>query len=350
MRWIRIAEMWAVTPIVGDGYALLIPDLGVQHLKVWREWLQTAHVDSINLPEATVATYLTMVPLRLPFIALLGLMAVWTMIFGPGTKFRRRMDIEGLMKEQSQSFPVIAPFLKFNPYTMPYRVVGGAVPSKLPLFAEALSPEEWVAFHEIPIQNGHIEQNRTYAALALQIGKRWRGPLELPLHAQGLYAAFALRHARKREASEALLNELSLSWNAKGGMKISGKTKAQIRKVIKDPKIGGALQKYADQHAYETTALLRCLARARQEGGVLAPASFLWLRGENRALWYPLNNLGRRSFHAEAVGALVHYTNELIAGQKIPTPRFDDVIKGIETFLKGPDAKPIPPLEKKIKK
>jgi intracellular multiplication protein IcmP len=120
----------------------------------------------------------------------------------------------------------------------------------------------------------------------------------------------------------------------------------QIYKIIRDPKLGGALQKYADQHAYETTALLRCLARARQEGGVLAPASFLWLRGQDRTLWYPLNNLGRRSYHAEAVGALVHYTNELIAGQKIPTPRFEDVIKGIEAFLKSPGAKSIPPLDK----
>ena len=78
----------------------------------------------------------------------------------------------------------------------------------------------------------------------------------------------------------------------------------------------------------------------------MAPASFLWLRGQDRALWYPLNNLGRKSYHAEAVGALVHYTNELIAGQKIPMPRFDDVIRGIEAFLRGPGSKPIPPLDK----
>jgi intracellular multiplication protein IcmP len=250
------------------------------------------------------------------------------------------------MKEQARSFPAIMPILKFNPIEQPYRVLGQPVPSVLPLFAEALSPEEWIAFHEISLHGEHIDVNQAYQALMLQLGPRWKGPLKLPLHAQGLYAAFALRHARKRRESEALLDQMSIAWSPKGGLNLPAKVRSQITKIIRDPKLGGAIQKYADQHAYATTALLRCLSRAREEGGVLAPASFLWLRGEDRTLWYPLNNLGRKSFHAEAVGALVHYTNELIAAQKIPTPRFEEVIKGIETTIHGPLSRPIPPLDK----
>jgi intracellular multiplication protein IcmP len=216
---------------------------------------------------------------------------------------------------------------------------------KLPLFAEALSPEEWITYSQIRVQGNQIDANQTYQALLAQLGGRWQGPLKLPLHAQGLYAAFALRHARKRKDSEELLNAMSRHWSREGGLKLPASLKKTIRKIITDPKLGGALQKYADQHAYETTALLRCLKRAREEGGVLAPASFLWLRAVDRNLWYPLNNLGRRSYHAEAVGALVHYTNELIAGQKIPTPRFDEVIKGIQDTITGPMGRPIPPLD-----
>jgi intracellular multiplication protein IcmP len=178
------------------------------------------------------------------------------------------------------------------------------------------------------------------------LGKRWQGPLKLSWPAQSLYAACALRHARKRKDSEDLLDQLSLSWSPESGLKLTLKLKNRIRQIIKDPKLGGALQKYTDKHAFETTAMLRALSRARQEGGVLAPASFLWLRAADRALWYPMNNLGRKSYHAEAVGALVHYTNELIAGQKIPAPRFDETIKGIEAYLSGPGAGPIPELKK----
>lgn len=346
LQWIRVAEMWVVMLLKGNDYSVGIPEVGEQVLGKWRRWLPKAQVGEIDFQVIRASTYMTMVPLRPIFLGLLVAMTLWAILFGPGTGYRRRMGLEALMREQARSFPAIAPILKFNPMNMPYRVLGQPVPATLPMFAEALSPEEWVAFHEIRIQNKQLDLNQAYQALMKQLGPRWQGPLKLPLHAQALYAAFALRHARKRKDSEALLDQLSLSWTAEGGLKLSPKIKAQIRKIIKDPKLGGALQKYADQHAYATTALLRCLSRAREEGGVLAPASFLWLRGFDRTLWYPLNNLGRKSYHAEAVGALVHYTNELIAEQKIPTPRFDDVIKGIETTIHGPLSRPIPPLDK----
>jgi intracellular multiplication protein IcmP len=347
LRWIRVGEMWIATLLVGHDYAVMVPNAGKQSMNVWRDWLPKARVSEIGVPEIIVITYVAVLPLRSIFAGMLGLMMLWAIFYGPGTKYRRRMTLEDLIKEQARSFPAIAPFIKFNPLNMPYRVPGDPVPGTLPMFSEALSPEEWIAFHEIKVQNNQLDMNKAYQALALQLGKRWQGPLKLSMPAQGLYAAFALRHARKRKESEDLLNQLSLAWSPEKGLDLPLKLKAQIRQIIKNPKLGGALQKYTDKHAFETTALLRALSRSREEGGVLAPASFLWLRGQDRTLWYPLNNLGRKSYHPEAVGALVHYTNELIAGQKIPTPRFEDVIKGIEAFLRGPGSRAIPPLDKK---
>lgn len=349
LRWIRVGEMWIATALTAKDYSIDIPEVGRQYLKSWREWLPHAAVSEINYPEIKAMTYVAVPPLRLLFSGLMGLMAFWVMFFGPGSHYRRRMTLETLMQEQARSFPIIKPFVKFNPCLLPYRVIGKEVPAVLPLFSEALSPEEWIAFHEVQIEGGQMNVNQAFQGLISQLGKRWQGPLKLPLHAQALYAAFALRHVRKRKDSEEMLNEFALSWTPDSGFKPSAALRAKIRAVIKNPKIGGALQKYADQHAYETTALLRCLSRAREEGGVLAPASFLWLRGTDRNLWYPMNNLGRRSYHAEAAGAMVHYTNELIAGQKIPTPRFDDVIRGFEAFLKSTSSRAIPHLNKTAK-
>ena len=347
LRWVRVGEMWLIKFIYGDDYSIIHPVAGKQVVKDWRIGLQNADVRDITVSHLEIMTLMAVPPLRYVFSGALGLMALWVVFFGPGTHFRRRMGLETLMKEQAKSFPAISPMLKFDPRKMPFRAPGQPVPAKLPLFAEALSPEEWIAYSEIPVTSGKLDPARAYHALSLQLGKRWQGPEKLPLHAQGIYAACALKHVRKRKDSEALLDEMSRSWSADKGFRPSGKLKDQIRKVIKDPKLGGALRKYADQHAFETTALLRCLSRAREEGGVLPPAQFLWLRGHDRTLWYPLNNLGRKSFHPEAVGALVHYTHELIAGQKIPTPRFEDVVKGLETYLKSGMSRAIPPLEKK---
>jgi intracellular multiplication protein IcmP len=275
-------------------------------------------------------------------MGIMALMALIATMYGPGTHFRRRMNLEALMAEQAKSFPYIQPFLKFDPRKLPFRAPGQPVPAQLPPFSEALAPEEWLAFHEIKLNGGLIDRNKSYQALAVQLGNRWQGPDKLPLHAQGLYAVFALKHVRKRKEAEQMLAQMALCWSYDKGFRPSGKLKSQIKSTIRNPKVGGALLKYADQHAWETTAMARCLTRAREEGGVIAPAEFLWLRGQDRTLWYPLNNLGRKSYCVEAVGALVHYTNELIAGQKIPMPRFDEVISGFEKYMKSGAARAIP--------
>jgi intracellular multiplication protein IcmP len=347
LRWVRVVELYLVGIVKGNDFTYADAQMGVQNVGSWKRWLLKADNSEISTDHIRVMTMLAVPPLRFVFAGIIGMMALWVIFFGPGTQYRRRMNLETLMHEQAKSFPAIFPFLKFDPRKLPFRAPGSPVPSKLPLFAEALSPEEWLAFHEIRMVGGQIDANRAYNALVLQLGKRWQGAAKLSPHGQAIFAACALKHVRKRKDSELLLDELSKSWTPEKGLALSGKVKAQIRKVIADPKIGGALEKFADQHAYETTALLRCLARARSEGGVLPPASFLWLRGHDRNLWYPLNNLGRKSYHAEASGALVHYTNELIAGQKIPTPRFEEVIRGIEQYMKSGVARSIPELDKK---
>lgn len=346
VRYVRIAEMWVVRGIYGKNFGIA-DSQGRELLSVWQGWLPKAPVEEITIEHIKRSTLVGVVPLKYVFLAIMAVMTVFSIFRGPGTQYRRRMGLETLMQEQAKSFPAIKPFLKFDPRKMPGRAPGQPVPEQLPLFSEALSPEEWLAYHSIRWSGGQLDYNAAYHALAEQLGKRWEGPEALPIHMQCLYAACALKLIRKRKDCEEILNMMSESWTPEGGFRASAKLKSKVKAVIKNPKTGGALRKFADQHAYETTAMLRCVMRAREEGGVLAPAEFVWMRGHDRKLWYPLNNLGRKSYCAEASGALVHFTNELIAGQKIPTPRFDEVIRGLEAYMKSPSARPIPELEKK---
>ncbi len=344
LRFIRMGELQLAMLIHGDdavsqGYSL----------RDWFVAVRDVDVRSIGGDEIRATTYAAVEPLRKFFVALLGIMTVYVIFKGPGTSFRRRMGLEGLMHAQAKSFPNISPFLNFDPRDLPYRSPGAPVPAQLPLFSEALSPEEWLAFHEISYSGGQIDVGRAWIALSQQLGRRWEGPKKLPLHMQGLYAAFCLKAARKRKECDVLLSEFSLAWSAEKGLKLKSSTIRKIKKVINDPKLSGPMEAFASKHAYETTALLRCLQRARQEGGVLAPSEFVWLRGYDRALWYPLNNLGRKSYMAEAAGAMVHFTNELIAGQKIPTPRFDEVIRGYDAYMKSGVGLAIPERDAKAK-
>lgn len=350
VRWVRIGEMHLVQLIYSPDQKVSVPDVdGRFTLEQWNDAFRRAHVEDMKRLIKT-STIITQNGLKLVFIGLMGLMAVIVFWKGPGTYYRRRMRLEDLMREQAKSFPTIAPFLKFDPRKLPYRAPGAPVPAQLPLFAEALTPEEWLAYNEVPMVGSKIDVGRADQALIKQLGKRWQGARKMPIHMQGIFAACALKHVRKRGQSDELLNALARAWSPEKGFAPDAKLVSEIRKVIKDPKVGGALEKFAGQHAYETTALLRCLQRAREEGGVLAPAQFVWLRGHDRTLWYPLNNLGRKSYHAEAAGAMVHYTNELIAGQRIPTPRFDEVISGFETYMKSGAQRAIPELDKKAGK
>lgn len=354
LRWIRVAEMKIVSlhttdlPFAdSDGNPVLDPQTQQPYtFDTWYNWAKTAKPVDITPHHLGILTRGTMAILKTPIAIMLGVLAFWAMLFGPGTQFRRRMGLEDLIAAQAKVFPLLTPFVKFNPAKLQHRAPGQPVPARLPLFAEALSPEEWVAYNRLPVRDDKtVDEAAAAAAFAKQLGRRWQGPSRLPLHGQALFAAFALKHARKRDASDELLNDLSRCWTPDNGLRIPAKLKREIRGIINDPKLGGDLAKHCQKHAFQVTALLKALSRARTEGGVLAPAQFLWLRGYHRALWYPMNNLGRKSFHPEAAGALSHYIAELNAGQRIPSPKVQEAVTSLNEFLKSLSAREIPPLD-----
>jgi intracellular multiplication protein IcmP len=117
--------------------------------------------------------------------------------------------------------------------------------------------------------------------------------------------------------------------------------------VLKDPGLSKNVLLKSNQHGFEATAMLRALATAREEGGVLAPSQFVWLRAHDRKLWYPLNNLGRQSYHVEALGAMAHFKTERLTARPIPRPRVQSAVQSLKEYIKSPRAKSIPHVEDK---
>ncbi len=248
--------------------------------------------------------------------------------------FKTRYNLESFIQRQATMWPVIKPISSFNPSKHSARIPGSVVPAKLPLFAEALSPEEWVSFHQIPVTGGVPDKEKTRQAFLAQLGPRWNGSTkEMPLYMQGLWAAFALKGAQKRDESDDLLGRLSLCWSEEKGFRPSAELVAEVRKILQDPEVGGKALEIANKYAYRTTAILGILRWARFMGGVLAAAQFLWLRGTDRTLWYALNNLGRRSFHMEGAGAMAHYMAEENAQKALPMPRLETAIVALNQYF-----------------
>lgn len=360
MRWLRWVELWTLAP------------LGHDDLAYCRQWAGMIRFDdkhpSVEVMRATLGCFGNSVGTDLDYFGLnavsmeavqrkispfyrwpVTIAIMWVAYYiafrSPFNKFKTTHTLETFIRDQAKMWPVIRPILDFNPAKSSARAQGHVMPDKIPLFAEAFSPEEWISWHRIPVVNGIPDREATRRAFLLQLGPKWQGFDNLPDYILCLFAAFALMGVQKRDESESFLNDLASSWNYKTGFKPTAEIIKKAKSILADPDVGGQALAVADLHAYRTTALLDVLRWARWMGGVLAPAYFLWLRGVDRPLWYALNNLGRRSFHTEGAGAMAHYMAEQNAKKALPIPRIDTAIVTLNQYMSSPTAQPIPPRE-----
>ncbi len=330
MRWLRYGELWVVHLFSNTIYLTDKPTRIDQLLSV----LVQATPQQLNWPFlAAIEKALMQQFYRWPIILALAGAIYWSMFRSPETLMRTVYSLDTFIERQALTWPVISPIIKFNPLLERQRVSGSVLPAKLPPFSEALSPEEWLGFNKIPIAGDQIDTSAAAQALMPQLGPRWQGFVNNPPYVLGLIAAFALKGARKRAAADDFLGELAECWDIKGGFRINMKLRNRISNILKDPKVGPPALEVMNKHFYRTPALIRLLLWARERGGVLAPATFVWLRAHDRDLWYPLNNVGRRTFHAEASGAMAHYFAEVGLGRPLPMPKLDAAINSLNVYL-----------------
>ena len=349
VRWIRYSEMWLTHWFLDENY-MFYHEGKEKPFHAYMEYVaDTERVpkEDLRYKHLSLFNAMAMQPLKMPIVTILGAAAAWCMFLGPRTGFRRRYNLEGLIENQSKVFPVISPFAKFNPSTQPTRPPGSPVPVELPLFAEALGPEEWLAYETIPVPDGQIDAEACEEAFTRQLGARWKGPNALDDYKQILLAACCLKAARKRADADDMLGRVAKCWSFKQGLNLNKDKKLlkQARSILKNKDIAGKTLTQVNQHAFETTALMKALAFAREEGGVMAPAQFVWLRAHDRTLWYPLHNMGRQSFHTEAMGAMAHYKAEKLTQRPIPIPKVKDAVTTIIDYMASDVARPIPTMD-----
>ncbi len=346
VRWIRLGEIHLVTLFVGDNFTVNI-DGDKLVLKDYTDVIANIPANRLDGGTLTLISRLAIEPMKLPMAIIMTIMAIWALQYGPGTQYRRKLDLNGIIRAQSGNFKTIAPFIKFNPATMPPRPPGSPVPAELPLFAEALGPEEWIAYSQIPVPDGKLDEQAAYVAFSKQLGPRWEGPMRLPPYKQILLAAFCLKAARKRTDADDMLGRLAICWSQEKGLNLAKDRKLlkEALSILKNKDLSGSTISKCSQHSFQTTALLRGLQTAREEGGVLAPAQFVWLRGFDRNLWYPLNNLGRQAYHMEALGAMAHFKAEKLTRRPIPKPKLDNAIQSMSEYVASARVRPIPQLD-----
>jgi|TARA_B100000073_G_scaffold348169_1_gene365462 intracellular multiplication protein IcmP len=350
IRYWRIGEIHLGILLHGRDYTILWQMPGTTEVQ---EWPLGSILDQLKVLDKTLlndqimdlAAHAALVPIKYALSAILVMFAIWSMFYGPYTQFRTKFSLNTLIKRQSKIFPYITPFIEFDPGTQPARPPGAPVPAELPLFAEALGPEEFVAYHSLHGKDGDLNYDVSYKAFVKQLGKPWRGALKLKTHEQLLLAAFCLKAARKRKESDELLGKIAKCWSHKKGLVVDKKILKQARSIIRNRDLSGKTLGKCNQHGFVTTAMIRALQTAREEGGVLSSSQFVWLRGFDRNLWYALNNLGRQAFHMEALGSMSHYKVEKRIGRPIPRPKVEEAIQMLTEYMKSDRARPVPNLD-----
>ena len=280
-------------------------------------------------------------------------------------KYRRKHDLESMLHEQAKSFPTIRLFKHLNPIAnrdlMPKDFAEGAMRQlnaskgkigdlisgvKIMIrpsgFTRSINPEEWLVSNGLVLdpptfkkltsglfpaddrefyfseQWEHLSIASISEVLENQLVSAWTGPENLPPHLKALFAVMTLFYGYELKAGNAMLDELGkISERAviekttvRNLIQKDAEMMAKIEKVIKSTP-GQQMSQIAKGHAWVESALPTLLKMARFERGVLASASFLWLKNEDRAAWYILNATGNETVNVEAAGAMAHNRAEI---------------------------------------
>ena len=233
---------------------------------------------------------------------------------------------------------------------------GFAVPRKVVTFApdtwnRALRPEEWLvakglvfdaeAFERASAPEAmasdsefsfrheweKLQLGSLSEALAQQLRTPWEGVEKMRPSHQALFAVMSLFYTYDINGGNRLLGDLALVSDSircrKGGMDVALRSEPgmmeRIERIATGPE-GRKLLLHADKHAWLETAFPTFLSICRKDRGVLPSAAFLWLKAEDRLLWYILNNVGNEAIMIEAAGAVAHWRAECQIGSRIRRP------------------------------
>jgi hypothetical protein len=173
--------------------------------------------------------------------------------------------------------------------------------------------------------------------LAQQLRTRWEGIEKTKPIYRAVFSVMALFYNFDVKGGNALLNDIALisdSVRAKAqsmNQALLGQPELMSRiDAICSGKFGKRLEKHGQGHAYLETAFPSFLSVSRKDRGVLPAAAFLWLKAEDRLMWYILNNVGNEAIMVEAAGAVAHWRAEIQYGMKIRRPA---VFQASRSFL-----------------
>lgn len=188
---------------------------------------------------------------------------------------------------------------------------------------------------------GRADIATTSDVLEGQLRFIWKGPQNIrPVH-KAVFAVMACFYGFDIDGGNKLLNDLGLLAEAAHGkpglmddiIRNEPGFMARLDKIIASEG-SKKLQAIGEKHMYLESAFPAMLAASRKDRGVLPPAALLWLKMEDRLLWYIVDNVGNEAIMAEASGALAHSRAEAQLGKKLARPHVFQAARSVtEDYL-----------------
>lgn len=300
---------------------------------------------TVTLVELAAMTDRVSAFFRVPVAALIAVLGAVCLLWAPPTRYRRKLDLDGLAREQARFFRSASAALGRGLKLVP--IADGPPRPADP----ALDVLEWTARFATGA-DGEFDPKLAEASLRLQLGPVWRGAAAATPAARVMFAAFALHLAGRREEVFGLLGDLAVALaadNAHGPagpqtpLAMPAAVLSAADEFIAQPQCTGPAEAIAQRHAFQTTALMALLTKARLDSGVLAPAQFSGLKLLDRNLWYALHALGfpghgpGQNTHlnprVEAVGARAHWDAERLAKCALFQPELAAAVGAVRATL-----------------
>ncbi|WP_151193858.1 hypothetical protein [Cysteiniphilum sp. JM-1] len=253
-------------------------------------------------------------------MALLGIvLAVVYYYWHPRRRYNTNYSVSSLMRKAVSFFPFVKPVLDQS--LQKQSLTKGQ-------WAMALKPKEFIEIKALRSDQGQFDFAKAQLVLTQQLGQRWQSYNDLNLVQKTLFTLFALNVTGKVKQAETLLKLASNSYattSDKSTLKALDKAVASYHPELH---LDHTVILITQRHGYIASVLCGLLAKARQ-GGILPSSYFLWLKAQDRTLWYILNSLGRSVSYVEGAAAFEHYHVEVKVKEAIAIPMIDNAINAL---------------------
>jgi len=261
---------------------------------------------------------------RYPCIFIIVILMYLVHRFSGGSHFKQSYSMKSLRQCEVENWPQITPVLSLD-------LVKQDI-NKGP-WAMAITPLDFGKQHQLihKEQKGDhmvwgVDDKSVSRVLSMQLGKLWRGPASLPIHAKALMVIFLARATNNRSQAKKFIVQISASASS-GKLNFAG-----VEEALKEYENSSILKWLSKRHAYQYTLLSTLLELART-GGVLASAEFLWLKPVDRKLWYILNSIGRQTAVVEISGVFAHWLAEKRMKHALKAPAVKTAVEAYRVAL-----------------